>query len=220
MRLDARVEGHDAELVQAGLSIEEHNVVVDEVALDHVAALELLGDALPVAELEELLGVGAALQQKVGARMHVGAVEHQLAHELDVGLVHALRIREYHGHVHGHGHLVDAQIRIGRDDRAAAEVHSLAAEVAAKAALFALEALTEAARELLRLHRERYAAQLAVDVERALQLQEVPVLDDHLDARVLRLVLLNCVVEEDDLGELDRQVVLSSLLFNIRIYIL
>ncbi len=55
VRLDDGVEGHDAQLVQAGLAIEEDDVVVDEVALDHVAALQLLRDLRPVAELEELL---------------------------------------------------------------------------------------------------------------------------------------------------------------------
>lgn len=46
--------------------------------------------------------------------------------------------------------------------------------------LLALEALDKAAGPLLGSHVKGDARELAVDVERALQLQEVPVLHDHL----------------------------------------
>lgn len=40
--------GHDAELVQGGLPVEEHDVAVDHVSLHEVADPELLGDLLAV----------------------------------------------------------------------------------------------------------------------------------------------------------------------------
>ena len=40
MRLDHRIEGHDAELVKAGLAIEQDDVVVDQVSLHYVTVLE------------------------------------------------------------------------------------------------------------------------------------------------------------------------------------
>ena len=39
MRFDHGVEGHDAQLVETWLPIEQDNVVVDQVALDYVAEL-------------------------------------------------------------------------------------------------------------------------------------------------------------------------------------
>ncbi len=108
MRLHTRIERHDAELVQARLTIEQHDVVVDEMPLDHVAVLELLRYLVAIAELEEALGVAASLQEEIGARMHVRAVYDQLAQELDIRFVHALRIGENLGHVDGHSHLIDA----------------------------------------------------------------------------------------------------------------
>lgn len=46
--------------------------------------------------------------------------------------------------------------------------------------LFALESLNEASGPLLRGHVEGDARELTVDVESTLQLEEVPVLHDHL----------------------------------------
>lgn len=49
----------------------------------------------------------------------------------------------------GHSHLVNGQVGVGRNDRAAGKVDALAREVATEAAGLALEALTEAADGLL-----------------------------------------------------------------------
>lgn len=46
--------------------------------------------------------------------------------------------------------------------------------------LFPLQALHKASCPLLRCHVERDARELTVDVEGTLQLQEIPVLHDHL----------------------------------------
>lgn len=46
--------------------------------------------------------------------------------------------------------------------------------------LLSLQALHKASRPLLRSHVERDAGELTVDVEGTLQLQEIPVLHDHL----------------------------------------
>jgi hypothetical protein len=148
VRLHARIERHDAEFMQARLTIEQHNVVVDQVTLDHVAVLELLGYLVTIAELEESFGVAATLKEKVRARVNVRAVYDQLAHELDVGFVHAFRIRQNLGHVYRNGDLIDAEVRIGRDDRSTAKVYSLAAQVASEATLFAFQTLAKTPGEL------------------------------------------------------------------------
>lgn len=55
-----------------------------------------------------------------------------------------------------------------------------ALELSAGRTLFSLESLHKAAGPFLGCHVERDARQLAVDVQSALELQEVPVLHDHL----------------------------------------
>ncbi len=97
-------------------------------------------------------------------------------------------------------YLIDSEIWVRRDDSSSTKVHTFSAQIASKSALFALESLTKSPSELFRLHVQRHSAQLTVDVESALQLQKVPVLDDHLYTSVLRFVLQNCVIEENDLG--------------------
>ena len=89
--------------------------------------------------------------------MNVGPIDYEPAQEMNVRPGDALRIREDLGHVDRHGHLVDAQVGVGRNDGARAKVDALAAQVAAEAALLALQTLAKAARELLRLHAQRYA---------------------------------------------------------------
>lgn len=48
--------GHDAELVQGGLPVEEHDVAVDHVSLHEVADPELLSDLLAVSVLQKPAG--------------------------------------------------------------------------------------------------------------------------------------------------------------------
>ena len=72
-------------------------------------------------------------------------------------------------------HLLDSKIGIWRNDGSARKIDSLSGQVAAKATLFALQALDEAPGELLRRLIGGNSGQLAVEVQRALQLQEVPV---------------------------------------------
>ena len=47
---------HDAELVQGGLSVKQHNVPVDHVSLHHVPKPQLLGHLIPVSVLQEPSG--------------------------------------------------------------------------------------------------------------------------------------------------------------------
>jgi len=86
-------------------------------------------------------------------------------------------------HLDRHDELVDAYIRVGRDDSAPGEVDTLAAQVAAKAPLLAFEALGKGAdRALLRVPLRADVGHIgAVDVHGALELQIIPVVDDIPD---------------------------------------
>ena len=50
------IEGLDAELMQRRLAVEEHDVAVDEMTLDHVTKLQLLRNlhAVTVAQIPEM----------------------------------------------------------------------------------------------------------------------------------------------------------------------
>lgn len=50
--------GHDAQLVQGGLPVEQHHVSVYQVSLYNVAELELLGHLFPISILQEPEGEG------------------------------------------------------------------------------------------------------------------------------------------------------------------
>ena len=86
-------------------------------------------------------------------------------------------------HLDGYDELVDAYIRVGRDDSAPGEVDPLAAQVAAKAPLLSFEPLGKGAdRALLRVPLGAYVGHVgAVDVHSALELQIIPVVDDVPD---------------------------------------
>ena len=88
-------------------------------------------------------------------------------------LRHALGVRQDLRDALRHRDLVDAQVRVGRDDGAPGEVDALSGEVPAEAALLALQPLAEAADRLL-AHLRRDTRQLGVDVHRDRELQEVP----------------------------------------------
>ena len=57
------------------------------------------------------------------------------------------------------------------------------------------------------LHVKRNTAELRVYVEGALELQEIPIVHDHSEKSVLSRVTLDGVVEKDNLGQLDGDIV-------------
>ena len=111
--------------MQRRLAVEQHNVAVNEVSLDHVAWPQRRCQGLAVRHvLEEHLAAVGRLQV-VGARMLLGAVDHVLTHPLEVVLENTLRVRQSHGDLLGHRDFVDAQVGVGRDDRARRKVDTL-----------------------------------------------------------------------------------------------
>ncbi len=68
---------------------------------------------------------------------------------------------------------------------------------------------------MLWLHVQGYPAEFTVDVESTLQLQEVPILHDHLYSCVLRFALLYGVVHEYDFHEFHGYIVFGPTIFQI-----
>mmetsp|Transcript_13597 Transcript_13597/g.53664 ORF Transcript_13597/g.53664 Transcript_13597/m.53664 type:complete len:532 (-) Transcript_13597:120-1715(-) len=201
---------HDGHLVQRGLAVEQQHVAVVEVPLHHVTVLELARDAPAVAVLE-VLGPAGFESHKVCPGVLVHPVANALADHLDVVPGHNLRVGHHLRDVHRHPDLVDAQVGIGRDDRAAAEVDALAGEVSSKTTLLALEPLHEPPQGLTRaLVLRGQTRKLGVDVHRALDLQKIPVLHQVVDREALLEPLPQHVVHLDDLYELHGDVVLVA----------
>ncbi len=74
----------------------------------------------------------------IGTRMDIGSVDDALAQLFDIVIVDDFRVRQNLCHVLRDSNLVNAQIRIGRNNGTTAKVDTLAAQIATESALFAL----------------------------------------------------------------------------------
>jgi hypothetical protein len=178
------------------------------VPLHGVSHLQLGGDFPPVAVFQ-VLRASALEAHEIRAGVLVHAVPDALPDFLDVVPGHNLGVRHELRDVQRHAHLVDAQVRVGRDDGSAGKVDAFSGKVPAETPLLPLEPLHEAAQGLSRaLVLQRQAGKLTVDVHGALDLQKVPVLHQVRDGQALLQALPQHVVHLDDLNQLHRHVVL------------
>ena len=210
---DAHAVAHQAHLVQRRLAVEEDDVLVEQVAVDDVAGLQLDRHGLAAEAQGHHLGEALAVALDAGrARVLVGAARDELAQERDVVLVDDLAEGLVHGDAQGHAQLVDADERVGRDDGARGLVAALAHEVVAHAALLLAEARADARHRALGVrHDGDLGARLVVDEGRRVELhQAVGLLDVALVAALDGL--LERVVVLDDLPEDGGQVVVRALL--------
>lgn len=157
--------------MQTGLSIEQHDISIDDVPFYDVPHRKVISNCSPISKPQKLLILAA--RDKVRAGMDVRPVAHGGFEGLDVVHCHAFGVGEDLGDALGDGDLVDAQVGVGRDDGAAGEVDALSGEVAAEAALLAFEALDEAADGFL-AWLGGDAGELGVDVHCDGELEEFP----------------------------------------------
>jgi len=141
---DLDVVSHDRELVEGGLSIEEHDVLVLEVTFDNVTDGQLFGEVCTVGDKLEVDFLVVRVLNVICSGVDIGTVKHVLAQTLDVVRKNALGVRQHLGDELGNGDLVDLEVGVGRDDRTRRKVDTLAREIATEATLLALEALAEA----------------------------------------------------------------------------
>ena len=113
-----RLEGLDGETVQGRCAVEK-----DQAILDH------LGEHVPHGRHLAVDGTLGALDVLDLAELHEAA--------------HHERLEELEGHLRGQAALMQLELRVDDDDRAAGVVDALAQEVLAEAALLALEGLGE-----------------------------------------------------------------------------
>mmetsp|Transcript_34065 Transcript_34065/g.75084 ORF Transcript_34065/g.75084 Transcript_34065/m.75084 type:complete len:277 (+) Transcript_34065:2236-3066(+) len=134
---------HDAGLVQGGLSVDQQHVSVDEVAvhLDAGVGEQQLGLArtLHVRELVQFDDTPVRHLDLVRTWVLKGPSLHERAKVLHVPFVDRGGVVKGLGELDGYSDLVGADVGVGRDDRAAAEVDSLAHHVSSEKALFPLQ---------------------------------------------------------------------------------
>mmetsp|Transcript_1000 Transcript_1000/g.3038 ORF Transcript_1000/g.3038 Transcript_1000/m.3038 type:complete len:406 (+) Transcript_1000:3481-4698(+) len=141
----------------------------------------------------------------------LGTVVHELLQALEVEGRHDLRVGERRGDGPRHAHLVDGQIRVRRDHCARAEVHALAHEVAAHAAVLALEALRDGLERAPRLGRRltRHHGGVVGHERGVVELKELGKLGDDVLRGGIFLMALELVVGLEDVAQLVREVVLG-----------
>ncbi len=148
-------------------------------ALDYISVFQAAG--MPLAEtfgtdFEIVLGP-ILLDDALRARPDIRSIYDALPELLDIGVVHALRVGQVLGNQLRNRHLLNAQVRVWRDDGPPGKVDTLSRKVATEAALLALEALAKSADRLAKA-RLVETWHIAIDVHAYLELQEFPLLHD------------------------------------------
>ena len=135
--------------MQTRLSVEEHDVAVNDMSLDDVTDLEAVRNSSPVAELEILLKPITPSCHIVRAGVNIASVSNGPLQHLDVVRCHAFRICQYLRNSLRHRHLVDTQVWVRRDDRTSREIHTFPRQIASETTLLPLKSLAEATNRLL-----------------------------------------------------------------------
>mmetsp|Transcript_11745 Transcript_11745/g.47415 ORF Transcript_11745/g.47415 Transcript_11745/m.47415 type:complete len:693 (-) Transcript_11745:659-2737(-) len=199
---------HHGHLVQRRLSVEDNDVSVLHVPLHLVAVLQV--DVRRLLDVTQVAARALVRDDVLGAGVIRRAVADQLVHAVAVERRHDLGVCEVARDRAGHADLVDADVRVGRDDGASGEVHSLAHEVASHAALLALEALRDRLQSpAALLYNSRHVRDVVVAERVDVRLQEALEVADDVRRRVTRELRLQSQVGADDVTELVCQVILA-----------
>ena len=193
--------------MQRGLPIEHDDVAVLHVALHLVPGLQ---HRLHV-RLREVEAQAVVADDVARAWQLRWPVLDELLQLVDVEGSDDLGVGERGRDGARHAHLVDGEVRIGRDDGARREVDALAHEVAADAALLALQPLRD---RLERAARTRGGGQLArhviLDEGGQVVLQQPCGLQLDVVGGAILLELTQRLVGADNVLELDGEIVLAA----------
>mmetsp|Transcript_26622 Transcript_26622/g.66902 ORF Transcript_26622/g.66902 Transcript_26622/m.66902 type:complete len:605 (+) Transcript_26622:2725-4539(+) len=206
---DLHAMSHHTHLVKRRLPVEDDEITVLDVALDSVAVLEV--EIAGLGHPEEVLALAVVAHDEARTRVLVGAVADQLVHAVDVERRHDLRVGEVDGDRARYTNLVDADVGIGRDDRTRREIHTFSHEVAANSTFLAAQTLPDALQHTAALLcGGTVAGDLRIDHGRAVVLQNLGVLGDHVRRGTVQLVLAKRLIGLHDVGELVCEIILSA----------
>mmetsp|Transcript_26014 Transcript_26014/g.73791 ORF Transcript_26014/g.73791 Transcript_26014/m.73791 type:complete len:498 (+) Transcript_26014:2487-3980(+) len=199
---------HDTHLVERRLAVEQHHVVVCEVALHDPAALEQDLVRVHVAQVHPHAVVA---HNVAGAGVLGRAVADEKLHALDVEAGDALRDGEVERNGPRHADLIDTEVGVRSNHSTRGKVDTLAHEVAAHAALFPDQALPQGFERLAALLlRLRLVRQLVVDERRDVVLQQGHILLHYVLGVAVALAVHDPEVSFDDVTQLVREVIVRA----------
>ena len=131
---------HHRHLVERRLSVEQHNVPVNQMAIHHVPIVQdnlirihvLQRNHTPILA-HNRLSTWPLVRPILNKRVEFGLVE----------LSHTVRKGEIRGDLHRHSQFLNGDIGIGRNHRTSRKLHTLALDVVADAALLGADALLD-----------------------------------------------------------------------------
>lgn len=131
---------HHRHFVQTGLAIKNHEVVVLQMAFDHISVFEQLVRSLLQKCKVKLFSVEAA--DELGAWPLVWTVFNELLEICAILRSYDLRDRHIHRDVLGHTELVERQVGVASNDGSGCKVTSLSHEILPETTFLALQSLT------------------------------------------------------------------------------
>jgi hypothetical protein len=145
------------------LTVEKHDIAIDNMSLNNVTVLETVCDCPSVSKLEVLFKPVASSSDIVGTRVLIASISYGYAESVYVEGSHALGIRQNLCNTLRDGNLVYAKVRIWRDDSTSREIDALPREIATETPLLSFQALTESSYWFL-THLGGHTGQLGIDV--------------------------------------------------------
>jgi hypothetical protein len=193
--------------MQRRLTVEEHNVVVLEMALNDISIFEISGCIIPVGEFQvDRVATVILLDDSLRSWPDIDSILDTLAELLDIVSLYPFGVGKVLGDKLRDSHLIDTEVRVRGDDGSSREVHTLSREVSSEAALLALQALAEAPRGFTE-SRLLEAGNITIDVHGDLGLQVLPLFHDRLNRRAFLQGRSDHAANPDDIGELGGDVV-------------
>lgn len=138
-----------ANLVQTGLTIEQHDISIDNMPLDNIPNRQTLRNLIPISYSQVLLERAGVIGNVVRSRVNVHSIAYSLLQPLDVESSNSFGVCEHFRDTFWDGDFVDAKVGVRTDDSTAGEVDSFAGQVSSEPTLFSLQALDKAADGLL-----------------------------------------------------------------------
>lgn len=117
-----RIQDRVTHLVQTGLTIEQHNVTIDDMSLNNITCSKTVRNSAPVPELEIFLEPAISRRDIVGTWVYVASIADSFFQDVNIMCSHAFGVCQDLCDALRHSNFVDAEIRIRRYHSAAGEV--------------------------------------------------------------------------------------------------
>jgi hypothetical protein len=128
-------------LVQTGLPIEENNITIHNMTFNDITNSQPICNRSPIPKAQKLLVVASC--HEIGSRVYLSSVSYRLSQSPDVVRRNSFWIGQDLGYTLWNCHLVNAKVRIRRNDGPSREINTLSGKVSSESSLLALESLHE-----------------------------------------------------------------------------